>query len=280
MDTSFWSRLSRRRVLDRESVDTPDYDFGLKAFRVLDLLAWYFRVEVGGLDNVPEGPAVMVGNHNSGITFFDPMFLGVAWYRYKKGDEFVYLVHDAMLATPGLGAYLRKMGAARASTRAATEALTSGRKIMVFPGGNHEAFRPFKDRYKIDMGRHRGFCKLALRHHVPVVPVVGVGSHETFFVLARGSRIARATGLDKLLRIESFPLILSLPWGLSMGPVFHFPLPAKITITVGEPIPVDDFPPDAADDPAAVDALFHRVANAMQAIMDNESARRRWPVVG
>ena len=31
----------------------------------------YFRLEVEGVERVPDGPALVVGNHNSGITFLE-----------------------------------------------------------------------------------------------------------------------------------------------------------------------------------------------------------------
>ena len=281
MSRSLYSLVFTKRKQSQEHLESPDYDFGVKAMRALDLLARYFRTEIHGLERMPPGPAVLVGNHNSGITFFDPMFLGSAWYKYSGGgDDFVYLVHDAMLLTPLLGSFLRKMGAARASRAMARETLEAGRKIMVYPGGNYEAFRPFHLRHTVDMGGHQGFCKTAIQQQVPVVPVVGVGTHESFYVIARGHRLAKLTGLSRLLRMESFPLILSLPWGLSLGPVFHFPLPAKLTLTVGDPIPVDAFPPEAADDPEAVQRLYDQVAAAMQGIMDEVAGKRRFPIIG
>ena len=280
MGRSLYSLIFTERRRHEERLESPDYDFGEKAMRVLDLMARYFRTEIHGLERMPPGPAVLVGNHNSGITFFDPMFLGSAWYKHTGGgDELVYLVHDAMLLTPLLGSFLRKMGAARASRDMARQTLESGRKIMVFPGGNFEAFRPFSQRHTVDMGGHKGFCKTAIQQQVPVVPVVGVGTHETFFVLARGHRLAKLTGLSRLLRVESFPLILSLPWGLSLGPVFHLPLPAKLTITVGDPIPIDAYPPEAAEDPTALQQLYNEVSAAMQQIMDEVAGKRRFPVL-
>ena len=281
MSRSLYSLIFNKKKENRERLEEPDYAFGEVAMRVLDLLARYFRLEIHGLERLPPGPAVLVGNHNSGITFFDPMFLGTAWYRHTGGgDELVYLVHDAMLLTPGLGTYLRKMGAARATRAMAKEALEAGRKIMVFPGGNYEAFRPFSQRHTVDMGGHKGFCKTAIEQQVPVVPVVGVGTHETFYVIARGHRLAKYSGLRRLLRVESFPLILSLPWGISLGPVFHFPLPAKLTMTIGDPIPVDAYPPEAASDPDALEQLYQQTSSAMQQIMDEVASKRRFPIIG
>ncbi len=95
MKKTIWSLLAGDTMRRSERADGPDYDFGVKALKALDLLARYFRVEFKGLDLIPSGPAILVGNHNSGITFFDPMFLGSEWYRRTGGsDDFVYLVHE------------------------------------------------------------------------------------------------------------------------------------------------------------------------------------------
>jgi 1-acyl-sn-glycerol-3-phosphate acyltransferase len=209
------------------------------------------------------------------------MFVGVAWYnRTGGGDEFVYLVHDAMLATPLLGTFLRKMGAAKACRRVADDSLKMGRKVMIYPGGNYEAFRPYSQRFKVDFGGKKGFIRTALRHRVPIVPVVGVGAHESFIVLWRGENLVRRSGLGKLFRVDSFPIGLGLPWGIFAGPIFHFPLPAKIQIEVGDSISLDAYGEDAMDDEDALEEIYQRVMTEMQAIMDRVSSGRRLPVLG
>ena len=71
------------------------------AVPALDLLSRYFRAEVLGLENVPERPALLVGNHNAGITFLEPMFLGRAWLRATGGrDPLYFLGHDVMVSMP------------------------------------------------------------------------------------------------------------------------------------------------------------------------------------
>ena len=79
--------------------------------------------------------------------------------------------------------------------------------------------------------------------------------------------------MDKLLRSESFPLFLGLPWGVGFGPIFHFPLPAKMTIEVGDPIPVEPYGPEHESDQQVVDALYQQVVDALQGMMDRAVAR-------
>jgi hypothetical protein len=51
-----------------------------------------------------------------------------------------------------------------------------------------------------------------------------------------GIDTAQLLRLDKLARVKSLPLPLSVPWGLAPVPLPHFPLPAKIRMQVLEPI--------------------------------------------
>ena len=260
---------------DPDSVDNHDQRIAAVAIPAMEIIKRYFRAEVHGLENIPSGKAILVGNHNAGITFLEPILLGQAWHKKNGGpDDLRFLVHDAMVAMPVLGNLLMKCGAVRASRKVVGCAFEAGRKIMVFPGGNYEAYRPWTDRHRIVFGGHKGFVKMALRYGTPLVPVLNLGGHNTFFVLWRGERIARLTGAKKYLRSESFPLFLGLPWGLGVGPNFHFPLPAKMDIEVGQPIPVDGYSPEVAEDEEVVDMFYRRVVDTLQDMMDRRVALR------
>ena len=257
---------------DPDRLDNLDKGIAPWAFPIYHLFERYFRAQVKGLDNIPPGKAIIAGNHNSGITFFEPIIFGRHWHLRCDGDDDVFfLVHDAMVALPVLGNLLMKCGAVRASREAAGRIFAAGRKIVVFPGGNAEAFRPWTERHMIQFGGHKGFVRMALRHHTPIVPMANVGGHSTFFVLWRGAPLARITGAKKVLRSDSFPLFVGLPWGLGLGPWFHLPLPARMTIAFGQPIHpekvagTDDYDPE---DPELVDALYHEVVDTLQAMMD------------
>ena len=73
------------------------------------------------------------------------------------------------------------------------------------------------------MGGRKGFLKLALEKDVPIVPMVTLGGQETALFLSRGEGLARFLGLDKSLRLKSLPIMLSLPFGLQVGPLPHIP---------------------------------------------------------
>ncbi|MBW2699593.1 MAG: acyltransferase family protein [Deltaproteobacteria bacterium] len=240
----------------------------------------YLRMEIKGWENIPDGPALMVGNHNAGITFLETFGLFSRWYDHRPDDILHWLVHDAMLAMPGLRTFLSRGGCVRASHKTADMALDLGRKVAVFPGGNLEAFRPYKDRYKIVFGGHKGFVRLAYRHGVPIVPIVIVGGHESFFVLHDGRRVAKMLGIKRFLRSDTCPIFVGLPWGIGVGPIFHLHLPTKSHIRILPPIQVKDFGNGEDGDEAAIDAIYEAVTSSMQAIMDEVAADRRFPVLG
>ena len=244
-------------------------------------LRLWFRLEVYGFERAPRGAALLVGNHNAGITFLEPFGMAACWYRERGvAEPLCFLVHDAVLSVPVVGALLWRVGCVRASRRNALGVLRRGGKVVVFPGGDLEAWRPWRERHRVDLAGRKGFVRLALQARVPIVPVVSIGGHETLFVLARGRRLARALGLGRFLRTATFPVSLALPWGLAVGPVFHFPLPAKCRVRLLEPIPVDAWPAEAADDPEVVQELYSRVEQALQEGMGALAADRRLPVIG
>jgi 1-acyl-sn-glycerol-3-phosphate acyltransferase len=241
----------------------------------------YYRLEVSGLDRVPDGKALVVINHNAGITFAEILGFGARFVMERGVDDAIYgLGHDGILAVPLLKNFLIKAGGVRASHGHGDKVLAAGRKILVAPGGNREAYRPFKDRHRIEFGGRTGFLRLALRHGAPIAPAVFIGGHETFAVLHDGQFIARAFGLKKHFRLDTFPIFLGLPWGVGVGPLFHLPLPSKCKVQVLDPISTAEYGAEAENDPQALKELYDKVTGAMQRELTAMAAKRRFPVLG
>ena len=260
-----------------------DPDFLRAARPVLERFASYFRSEVRGLERLPEhGPFLVVGNHSGGQIPPDLPVLLTAWWRERGEDEPVYaLFHSFFLGLPGVGPVMARAGAVEATPEAAEAVLRSGAVLIDFPGGDYEVFRPWWQRNSIEFGGRRGVVRLALRTQVPVVPSVSVGAHETLVVLARGERVARMLGIDRVFRVKVMPLVLGPPFGIVPGGIPTWPLPAKITVEVGEPIDWSDrYGPEAADDEEVVRACFDELTDVMQSTLDRLAAERRFPVIG
>lgn len=259
-----------------------DPEFLRAARPFLERYASYFRAEVRGFDRVPDhGPFLVVGNHSGGQMPPDIPVLLSAWWRERGEDEEIYaLFHSAFLAIPGIGPIMARAGGIEADREAAEAVLRRGSILIDYPGGDHEVFRPWSERNRIDFGGRLGVVRLALRTQVPVVPAVSVGAHETVLVVTRGEALARALGLDRRFRIKVMPLLLS-PIGLVPGGIPVWPLPAKITTELLEPIDWSTrYDAAAADDDEVVRACYDELVATMQEALDRLAAERRFPVIG
>jgi len=245
------------------------------------LCSRYYRLTIEGMDDVPYGPALMVGNHNSGTSFYEAIGMGARWYVERGSSDLVQgLAHDAVVDTPYIGNLMVRLGTVRASHETAAAVFAKGRKITVFPGGNLEAFRPYRDRHKVVFAGRKGFIRLAVRHQVPIVPMVHIGGHETFFILHDGQFIAKALGFDKLIRSDTWPLMFALPWGIALGPLFHLPLPAKCSVRFLEPVRTDNYAVSDAENPDALEEIYNEVTGKMQAALTDMASQRRFPILG
>jgi 1-acyl-sn-glycerol-3-phosphate acyltransferase len=252
--------------------------------RLLELYVSYYRPEVRGFEHVPEkGPFLVVGNHSGGATPPDMPILMTAWWRRRGVEEPVYgLFHSMFLNLPGLKGPLTKFGALEAGWDAAEAVLRDGGIVLVYPGGDHEAFRPWTQRNKIDFAGRTGFVRLALRAEVPIVPAVSIGIQDSIVVLSRGERLVRFMPHLKRWRLKVMPVLVGPPWGVSFG-IPTIPLPAKATVQLCPPLELAaEYGPDASDDDEAVAECYARVTRTMQAILDDLAAERRragpWPI--
>jgi 1-acyl-sn-glycerol-3-phosphate acyltransferase len=79
---------------------------------------------------------------------------------------------DFLFSIPAMGTLARRLGSVPASHANAHRLLEQGVPLLVHPGGDAEDYRPWTARNHIDMHGHTGFIRLALRHQVPVHPMV------------------------------------------------------------------------------------------------------------
>jgi 1-acyl-sn-glycerol-3-phosphate acyltransferase len=246
-----------------------DSSFLAETLPFLDYVLRYFDAEVEGFEDLPEeGPMLLVGNHSGGTLVPDVAVFIAAWYRARGLESpLMALAFDAVFGLPAIGQAARRAGVMPANPDNAHEALASGASVLVYPGGDHDAYRPWTDRNRIDFGDRKGFVKLALREGVPVVPVVGHGAHESLVVISRGDKFSSALGFDRL-RTTVMPLVWQLPWGLSLPFVPGIPMPAKVSMRVGPAIDWSSYGPEAANDPATVDRCYEEITGAMQGTLD------------
>jgi 1-acyl-sn-glycerol-3-phosphate acyltransferase len=247
---------------------------GMKA--ISDL---YHRGEVRGLENIPaDGPVLLVGNHSGGTLIADTFVFSQAFYEhFGPVRPFHQLAHDLVFQVPGARAILSRWGTVPASPDNMKRALDRGAALLVYPGGDYETYRPSWESATLDFDGRKGFARLALEYDVPIVPVVAIGGQETALFLGRGQRFARALQLDRLARLKVFPPVLGPPVGATiMDLPVRFPLPAKITVSVGAPIDLRKRLGAGAD----VQEAYDLVTANMQRTLTRLGNARTVPVFG
>ena len=271
----FWLRLPGFH--DVNSLDNRDPKVLERFADLAEPILWrWFRPRVHGLDNIPEGGALYVCNHSGGFMTPDTWILAVALTRERGIEDVPYaLAHQVVMEAPLTNQMLPAMGAIAANPENAHRVFAAGRKVLVYPGGDLDAFRPSRDRGRVVFGPRRGYVRLALSEGVPIIPVVSAGSHDGWWVLSDGRWLSRLLHTHRFLRTDVLPITLSVPWGLTAGAPPYLPLPTRVFIDVLEPIYFERSGPEAADDMDYVEACHLRVLDTMQLALDRLMRERR-----
>jgi 1-acyl-sn-glycerol-3-phosphate acyltransferase len=249
----------------------------LPALRALSKL--YFRAEVRGLDNIPEkGPVLLVGNHSGGTLIADTFVFAQAFYdHFGPLRRFHQLAHDLVFRLPGARASLSKYGTVPASPENMGRALERDAALLVYPGGDHETYRPSWESDKIDFAGRTGFARLAIEHNIPIAPVVAIGGQETALFLGQGRDLARRLRLDRLFRLKVLPAQIAPPFGFTVLDLpARVPLPSKIVVRA---LPTIDLKKRLGRSPDPGDA-YELVTSTMQRALHKLAEERTIPVVG
>lgn len=247
--------------------------------------AFYFRFEAHGLERLPEGGCLVVANHSAGAVF-EILLLHRWWFR-SLGDRPVRgLMHRIAFELPlslvPVGPWI---GGVFAHPVIARRVLERGDALLVFPGGDFDACRPFSRRYEVIFGGRAGFVRVAREASVPIVPLAITGAHTVYVIpfdtrwLARLLRMERRglkalpVSLGALLFLAAGVAALVKPplWPLVVAAFVQmlWPLPTKIVVEVLDPIR-----PSAEEGDAEV---AERVRLALEASVARHAARRFTP---
>ncbi|AFM15433.1 1-acyl-sn-glycerol-3-phosphate acyltransferase [Mycolicibacterium chubuense NBB4] len=261
----------RKRMSGDYTVDEFGFDPHLNNAIFLPLLRVFFnswfRVEVSGVENLPEtGAALVVANH-AGVLPFDGLMTSVAVRdKHPAHRDLRLLAADMVFDMPVVGQAARKAGHTMACVDDAHRLLAAGELTAVFPEGYKGLGKHFKDRYKLQRFGRGGFVSAALRTKAPIVPCSIVGSEEIYPMVADVKLIARLLGLPYFPVTPLFPLA---------GPLGVVPLPSKWYIQFGEPIDVSDYDESAAEDPMVTFELTDQVRETIQQTLYQLLANRR-----
>lgn len=225
----------------------------------------YFKVDLRGLENIPdEGGAMLVGNH-SGLLPIDAGMITMAMANTHKTPRRIrYLVTDWFFTLPGVKKWIIETGQVRASKENATKILRAKELVGVYPEGIRGVGKTLSERYRV-LDFHPGFVQMAIAEQVPIIPVATVGGDEIFPNLVNLKTIAQ------LVRMPFFPVTWAFPF--LPFPTNFVPLPVRWKINIHPAIKLD-YPPEKANDRKLVLKLAREIQYQVQRDL-NKSLRER-----
>ena len=238
--------------------DDLDPAFLEKFATFLRTLRSYTRLQVAGLDHIPEtGPALLTANH-TGWLGLDYALTALSVYdgigRLPRG-----MAHAAWFKAPATAKFAKRVGLFEVTKGAMRERLDRGDLVMLFPEGEKGAFRPGSD-YTLEPFA-RGFVRVAMATQTPVIPVCVLGGEESNPV---GTRI------------ESYEQLLNMKGGLPI-PKNLWPKPVKWRIKFLPPIDFSDYTAKDADDADRVHAIAEDVRTRIQRELRKMKVERGHP---
>jgi 1-acyl-sn-glycerol-3-phosphate acyltransferase len=230
---------------------------------------YWFRVEQDGVENVPAaGGALLVSNHSGALPPDAPMIMQALRNEHPSPRPLYMLGENWFKGYPFVGMLANKIGLVAAHPANAQRLLRDeGRLALVFPEGQKGSGKLYWQRYRLRRFGRGGFVKTALRSGVPIVPVAVIGAEEAMPIFAHVRSLQRLTGLIY------FPVNHAFPWaGLAAGAMY---LPAKFKIRFLEPVSLDEYGPEGAEDLALVQSIAERVRGQIQREVDRLVAARK-----
>jgi 1-acyl-sn-glycerol-3-phosphate acyltransferase len=210
------------------------------------LYRYYFRVEVSGIDRLPEGRVLVIANH-AGQLPFDAAMLGLALLMEARPPRIARSMGEYWIPQlPWVSILATRIGTLVGTPQNCIHMLENGECVLAFPEGVRGMNKLFSQRYQLQRFG-TGFMRLALETATPIVPVAIVGSEEQQPSFANLESLARVFGAPAL------PITATFPW---LGPLGLLPMPVKYRIYFGEP---QYFDGDANDEDAVIDAKVEEV---------------------
>jgi 1-acyl-sn-glycerol-3-phosphate acyltransferase len=150
------------------------------AFRIVasilaPLVRLFFNVKTVGVENLPKGGYILVGNH---LSYLDPLAFAYSVYFHMKRAPH-YLAKEGLFRVPVLGWLLPKVGqipvyrSGRGNEepmRAAKDFLKAGQVVVIFPEGTLT-----RDPDLWPMRGKSGAVRLAVELGLPIVPAAHWG---------------------------------------------------------------------------------------------------------
>lgn len=234
--------------------------------RTLQIVRWlyrsYFRVETEGIERVPPGRVLLIGNHSTQLAY-DGMLIIAAFLLDGAPPRAVRAMIERFFAsTQFVNVLMARTGQLIGLPENAERLLTEDEQaVLVFPEGVRGSGKLIWERYQLQ-GFGQGFLRLAMKTRTPIVPFGFVGGEEMCPSVSRLTPIARLFGLPY---VPLTPTILPVP------------LPTKVHILFGEPL---RFEGNGDEEDDVVLPCVHEVEASVKRLIEAGLAKRRGVFLG
>lgn len=251
-----------------EHLDLPFNRYGLDPYGVsrahlgafYSALGWlyhqYFRVETSGLEQVPDGRALVVGNHSGGLPVDAAMITAALFFGRDPPRHTHGMVEKFAQNWPGVSPLFSRIGQLAGLPEHALRLLGDERTLMVFPEGARGTGKLYKDKYQL-VRFGTGFVRVAMQARAPIVPFAFVGGEEALPTVYHARTLARLTGA---------------PYWPVTPYVLPVPLPFPCQILFGEPL---FFEGSGAEDDVVIEAHVARVRGVIEDLIARGRAERK-----
>ncbi len=193
---------------------------------VWPLYKHYFQVRLFGAEKLRDEPYMVVANHTGQIAL-DGVLLYCAFLTQLHPPRVLRPMVERFLARlPFVGNTIAQGGAVLGDRQNCKRLIENGESLMVFPEGARGVAKSTHNYYQVQKFS-KGFYRMALIHHTPIVPCAIIGCEEMYPYVYQSKDLARQLGLP------AFPLSASF----LLGPIGALPLPSPVDIILGDPIP-------------------------------------------
>jgi len=222
----------------------------------------WFRVTTKGIENLPPGRMMVVGNH-AGQIALDGAMAGMAMILEADPPRIARGMGEYWLPTlPWFNVFMHRFGGVVGTPKNCVDLLRNEEAVMVFPEGVRGMNKLFWQRYQLQRFG-LGFMRLAIEAQAPVVPMAIVGSEEQTIAIANLKPLARLLGMPAFPVTPTWPLL---------GPIGMIPLPVRYYIQFGRPMRFDG---DPDDEDHVIERKVDQVKRAISDMIAEMRARRK-----
>ncbi len=207
----------------------------------------WFNPKFVGIENLPDCPALFVGNHSfpalDAILFHLYLYYDYGRYIKALGDKSLFKNKRYAGLAHAVGAVSGHADVVRGLMARCTD-------LLLYPGGAHEAIKPPEARYQLRWKERYGFIRLALESSYTIVPIASVGPDEYYDQIFSSEQIAKSKPIRLLTELGLLPkgfrtdLIPPLPAGMLGSPL---PKPKSTYFGICKPIDLKAYDTKTSD---------------------------------